>query len=424
MKKIFLFSLLFIINTLSLCAQPGRTILYKPSIHTVRMMIDGNAENFPVMTLGSGETLELSFDDLTHEYVRYTYKVEHCDYEGVPSDELFESDYLYSVSDEEVITDYEPSENTTVLYTHYTLSLPNTRMRPLLSGNYRISVFDEDEEGNAHKAFQCYFGVVEKKVGMYAQCTTDTEIDRNETHQQLSLRADCSNLTLRNPNDEIKLMVMQNRRLDNAVVGVPPTAQNGNTLLWEHTRALIFDAGNEYRKMEILSTRYPGMHGESVKWFDPYYHYTLMTDYPRKNYLYDEEHNGIYIVRSEGAGNADTQADYVLAHFVLDMPQLPNATGVYLSGQWTTGLFSAYKMQYNEVDQQYTAELLLKCGYYNYMYLYTTPNAPYVGHTQETEGNFFQTENEYDLLLYYRPTGTRYWQLVACITPKYKQGRR
>ena len=424
MKHLLFLLSFFYLSIVYTYAQPGRIHISKPSIHTVRLTVDGNVENFPVLTLKSNETLQLSFDDLTHEYVRYTYKIEHCDYEGQTSDELFESDYLYSVADEEVIEDYQPSQNTTVLYNHYSLSIPNTRIRPLLSGNYRITVSDEDEDGNERKAFVCYFGIVDKKVGIQAQCSTDTEIDHNDSHQQLSLKLDCSNLTLRNAQEEVKLLVMQNRRLDNAIIGIPPTSQNGNMLLWEHSRDLIFDAGNEYRKMEILSTRYPGMHGESIRWFDPYYHYTLMTDYPRKNYLYDEDRNGLSVVRYESSGDADTEADYVMVHFSLDTPPLTDGQSVYVSGRWAAGLSPIYKMRYDEERQQYVADLLLKCGYYNYMYLTTSHTEPYVGHTDANiEGNFFQTENEYDLLVYYRPTGTRYWQLVGCTTPRYVKAK-
>ena len=423
MKQLFTLLLFCLIMVCSAMGQPGRTVVFKPSIHTVRLMIDGNVENFPVLTLKGQESMQLSFDDLTPEYVRYTYKVEHCDFEGQPSSELFESDYLYSVADEEVIEDYAQSQNTTVLYTHYTLTLPNQRLRPLLSGNYRITVSDEDEEGNERKAFACYFAVVDPKVGIQAQCSTDTEVDHNSSHQQITLKLDCSNLMLRNAQDEVRLLVMQNRRLDNAIMGVPPTAQSGNFLHWEHSRSLIFDAGNEYRKMEILSTRYPGMHGESVKWFDPYYHYTLMTDYPRPNYLYDEDRNGLSVVRYETSGDADTEADYVMVHFALEASKLPQGENVYVSGRWATGLMPPYRMTYNEEQQQYVADLLLKCGYYNYMYLTTSNKQPSVGHTDKIEGNFFQTENEYDILVYYRPTGTRYWQLVGCITPRYVRAK-
>lgn len=418
----FLFSILFFLVPIYEMGQPGRTTKMAANLRTLRMTVDGDASRFPVLKLNSNEKLEVSFDDLTHEYQRYTYKIEHCDVEGNPTTELFESDYVRTIDDQVVITNYEPSENTTVQYTHYAFSIPNTNMRPLISGNYRLTVSTENAEDEEVVVLQTYFAVVDTKVGIYPSATTNTEVDWNGTHQQIELKVDCSNLVVRDAQSEIKTLVMQNRRFDNMAKDVPFTAQNGNVLLWEHSRGLIFDAGNEYRKMEILSTRYPGMHGESVRWLDPYYHYTLQTDYPRRNYLYDEDRNGQSVVRYEGAGDADTQADYVMTHFVLDTPQLPEGKEVYVSGQWTSlGLAPQYKMHFNHADACYEANILMKCGYYNYLYLCADKSNPQVGSTMPIEGNYFQTENEYDILVYYRPTGSRYWQLVGCVTPKYKK---
>lgn len=418
----FLFSILFFLVPIYEMGQPGRTTKMAANLRTLRMTVDGDASRFLVLKLNSNEKLEVSFDDLTHEYQRYTYKIEHCDVEGNPTTELFESDYVRTIDDQVVITNYEPSENTTVQYTHYAFSIPNTNMRPLISGNYRLTVSTENEEDEEVVVLQTYFAVVDTKVGIYPSATTNTEVDWNGTHQQIELKVDCSNLVVRDAQSEIKTLVMQNRRFDNMAKDVPFTAQNGNVLLWEHSRGLIFDAGNEYRKMEILSTRYPGMHGESVRWLDPYYHYTLQTDYPRRNYLYDEDRNGQSVVRYEGAGDADTQADYVMTHFVLDTPQLPEGKEVYVSGQWTSlGLAPQYKMHFNHADACYEANILMKCGYYNYLYLCADKSNPQVGSTMPIEGNYFQTENEYDILVYYRPTGSRYWQLVGCVTPKYKK---
>lgn len=415
-----LLHLLSIVHSHNCFAQLGCTEYLTPNIHTFQLKVNDKAEAFPVLKLGSDDILHVSFDDLTHEYKRYTYKIEHCDAVGSVSDGLFESEYVRSATDEVVIDDYEQSENTTVLYTHYTFSLPNTQMRPLLSGNYRITVSTENDEGDIVPVLKTYFGVVDTKVGIYPTCSTNTEVDWNGSHQQLSLRVDASNLTLRDAKNEIKVVVMQNRRLDNAAMFPPFTAQNGSNLLWEHTRDLTFEAGNEYRKMEIISTRYPGMHGEGVRWIEPYYHYTIMTDTQRKNYLYDEDRNGLYLTRYEGGGDADVQADYVLAHFSLSSLPMNNAK-VYISGQWTGGILNEqYVMHYDDASEAYVADVLLKCGYYNYLYL-TALNNNQHGTTAPVEGDFYQTENEYDILVYYYPTGGRYWQLVGCVTPIYRK---
>lgn len=410
-----------LLASLNLSAQPGRTVLIAPNIRTLQLMVDGDAGRLPVIGLGEREQLQVSFDDLTPEYRRYTYRIEHCDSEGNPSEGLFENDYVQAVAEEEVIEDYEPSRNTTVLYTHYSFALPNANLRPLLSGNYLLTVSTENEEGESVPVIKTYFGVADRKVGIAPQCTTDTDTDRNRAHQQLSLKIDFGNLTLRDAAREVRTVILQNRRYDNAVINAPHTAQNGNVLLWEHDRDLIFKAGNEYRKMEILSTRYPGMHGDHVRWFAPFYHYTLLEDYPRKNYLYDEDHDGLYLTRWAGSGDPDVEADYLQVHFTLSM--LPE-TGreIYVNGRWASGgLTPEYRMRYDEDAEAYVADILLKAGYYNYMYLCTDGTAPAAGQTAPVEGDYFQTENEYTILVYYCPTGSRYWQLVGAVTPVYKE---
>lgn len=405
----------------TLNAQPGRTTLMAPHLKTLQLKVDGSEERMPVIKLGSNERLEVSFDDMTHEYRRYTYKIEHCDVEGNVTDGLFESDYVQSVADEEVIEDYEPSRNTTVLYTHYKLSLPNDRLKPLLSGNYRLTVSTENENGEKEAVLQTYFGVVDTKAGIIPRCTTNTEIDWKDKHQQISMRVDLGSLPLRDAESEVKTLVLQNRRYDNAVVNAPYTAQDGNVLIWEHTRNLIFKAGNEYRKMEILSTRYPGMHGDNIRWYDPYYHYTLFQDSPRKNYLYDEDRDGAYITRCANSGDANVEADYVVTHFSLASLPMTDCE-FYVNGRWTVkGLSPEYKMTYNEQTEAYEVSMLLKMGYYNYLYLCTKADNPGTGHTAPAEGDYYQTENEYDIMVYYRPTGSRYWQLVGMVTPIYKE---
>lgn len=399
-----------------LCAQPARTTLLAPHLHSLRLTVNGNAEQFPVIRLDGTDQLEVSFDDLTHAYRRYTYSITHCDWQGNPTDELFESDYVDAVAESEVIDDYQPSINTSVQYLHYRFTLPNGHMRPLLSGNYLLTVFADNDEGEPEPVVKTYFGVVDTQVGIEATCTTNTEVDWNESHQQLSLKLNMAGLVLRDAESEVKTIVMQNRRYDTAVCGAAPTAQSGNTLLWEHDRRLLFKAGNEYRKMEMLSTRYPGMHGESMRWFEPYFHYTLQPDAPRRNYLYDEDRDGCWFVRASGAAEADHEADYVLTHFTLDM--LPQ-TGrkVYIDGNWThPDLRERYLMHYNHDTQCYEAALLLKLGYYNYQYLCVDSDCPDRLQTAPIEGDFYQTENEYNVLVYYRSTAGRYWQLVGCRT--------
>lgn len=408
---------------LGLSAQPGRTTLLAEHIHTLRTMVDGEDTFVPVVQLGGSQTLEFSFDDFTHEYRRYTYRVEHCDYQGNPTEDLFSSDYVTSGDDEEVIETYQPSQNTSVLYNHYSLTLPSSRMRILKSGNYRLTISMENEEGETIPVVRTYFGVVDPQIRLSATCSTNTDVDWNNAHQQLSVNVDMGSLVIRDAAEEYKLIILQNGRYDNLVTAPRPTSQSGQQLIWDHSRELIFNAGNEYRKMEFLSHRYPGMHGESMKWFDPYYHYILFPDTPRPNYLYDEDQNGISVVRTENSSSPETEADYALVHFTLQADELPEAK-LYVDGRWASGGFQpATQMHYDAASGQYEATVLLKQGYYNYQYLAVSDADAKsgVGKTFPIEGDYYQTENEYTFLSYYKATGSRYWQMVGNLSLKYRK---
>ena len=392
---------------------PGSCTQKARHIRTVQLGVNGDFERLPVIALGSGDRVTLAFDDLTHEYRRYTYTVEQCNADGTLNEELFDTEYLASPASEDVIENYENSLNTSVLYTHYTLTIPNANVRPKLSGNYRITVKTENDEGEEETALVAYFAVNESCAGLSITCDTDTEIDRNATHQQLSLRADLGSLPLRDASSEVKLIVTQNRRTDNALFGIRPTSVSGGVLLWEHCRDLIFNAGNEYRKMEMPATRYPGMHLDHIRYYDPYYHATVMPDTPRRNYLYDEDQNGRYVPRCENSAAPETEADYLVTHFALETDYVPGRR-IFLDGRWTDFAFSdEYELHYDAEAQAYTAAVLLKQGYYSYQYLALTEAQPEKGLTAPYEGDFYQTSNEYAALLYYRRTGDRYDRLVG-----------
>ena len=228
LKKIAIFTLLAI-GACTIAAQ--RTTIASERIKTVRLVVDGNASRPPILIKGSNSTIEVSFDDLTHEYERYVYRIEHCNFNFQPSEELFESDYLISAGNEEVIDDYEPSLNTTVLYNHYTFTIPNSNMQPLLSGNYRLQILKEDDNGELSPVVTTFFYIVEPLVSISTQMTTNTEIDWDGSHQQLEMRVQTQQLPQGNIADEIKTIILQNRRWDNAIRSPKPTSVMGTELL-------------------------------------------------------------------------------------------------------------------------------------------------------------------------------------------------
>lgn len=105
----------------------GGNRVYSSRIHSLTSIVNGDWLNRPVMLLGSGDRMEIGFDELSHDYHRFVYRLEHCEADWSVSEELFESDWLEGFNGNP-IDDYQNSINTTVLYTHYQFSIPK---RPL-----------------------------------------------------------------------------------------------------------------------------------------------------------------------------------------------------------------------------------------------------------------------------------------------------
>ena len=417
MKKI---SLIIFSFWLALCGYTQRTVVYDEGVHSVRLETQRGVSGLPVLVLGSEDRLYVSFDDLTHEYRRFSYRIEHVAADFVTDEGLFDSEYMEADDSELVIDHYQSSVNTTVLYNHYSFQLPNVGMRPLLSGNYRLLVNVENEDGDVVPAFEAYFAVVEQQVSIGLIGKVDTDIDHRDAHQQLEIEVNHKNMSVRDPLRELSIVVLQNGRWDNAVIAPEPTSSTGHSLKWAYCRDLIFNAGNEFRKFEQISTRYSGMFVDNLRYFEPYYYATLLMAQPRPNYLYDEDQNGTYVFRADRSGDPDIEADYMNVLFQLQMEPMADRD-IYVDGLWTGCQFlPKYKMKYNAERQAYEALVFLKQGYYSYQYLAVPHGGPMVGQTEPIEGDYFQTENDYTVLVYYREAGSRYDRLVGWRTSSYR----
>ena len=373
-------------------------------INTLRVVVDGDWERPAIVNMASDEKIEFSFDEMSHEYHRFTYRIQHCDAQWQPS-EILESDFLDGFNDE-TIDDWENSLNTTFDYTHYRLTIPNDKARLKLSGNYRLSI---REDGREVAYFR--FCVSEGKTLLSCSISGNTDIDTHDSHQQLDLTVNYGSLTVRDPAKELYTVVMQNRRTDNMVINPTPTYDAGSKLTYEHCRDLIFPAGNEFRRFEVVNLYDYFMNVDRVSFHDPFYHATLMQDTRRHAYKFDYDHNGRYLIRYS-QGNSDTEADYLFIHFNLASEHLPGGK-LYVSGHFSGGnLTSRYEMEYDDTQKEYQANILLKMGAYDYQYIWV-PDGETNGQTKPVEGDWYETKNEYQILLYYRERGSRYDRLVS-----------
>lgn len=378
--------------------------IFDGNVRTLTLTVDDDPTLPPYLAFRSRQRLDIEWDEMSHDYKRYRYHIDHCDWDWQPTDGIFESDFLEGLNDQ-LIEDYEKSFNTTQIYTHYRLRVPSKELRLRLSGNYRVRIYDEDEEDSP--VLEARFCVYEKEAGIVAQMSTNTDVDFNGSHQQMTLSVGFGALQVFDPARELKVIVMQNRRWDSRIEGLVPNIRKTNGIEFTHNRQLIFPAGNEYHRFEILDVHRTATGVERIDWFEPYYHATLFPAAIDHAYSYVEDQNGVFVLRSADDCDDATTAEYVVVHFFLDSPRLEGGD-VYVSGNWAGQTFNPdCRMEYDEAAERYHAAVLLKQGYYSYEFIQKD------GLTRRTMGSFFETENEYQVLVYYRGQGTRYDRLAA-----------
>lgn len=400
MKRAFL----IITATMLACIAYGQHRIFDKNICTLQVTLNGNPLLPPVLSLGKASHIQVSWDEMSHDYQRYIYRIQHCDRNWETTADLFESDYLHGTNDLPV-EDYENSFNTTQIYTHYSMTFPNKDVNVLLSGNYKLLVFNEDDMDRG-PVIEVRLHVVEEETNLTMQVSSNTDIDFNDTHQQVALSLNYGTLRVTDPYTQIHAVVTQNRRNSRTVHGIRPDINKANGLEWKHCKELIFPAGNEYHKFEILNMAISGMNVDRMRWFEPFHHAILWENEVAQNYLTEEDHNGAFYPRTYDQESNTTQSEYVVVHFTLQSPRLSKK--VYVNGEWSNGEFAEEcLMQYNEEYGCYEASILLKQGYYDYQYITSD------GATIETMGDFWQTENEYQAFIYYKELGGRYDRIVG-----------
>ena len=382
-------------------------------IKTLQVRIANEPLSDPLIELNGDRQIEINFDALSPAAKRYAYKLIHCDADWHPSN-LASIEYLDGFQGS-TIEDFATSMGTTVQYTNYRLLLPNEDMAPKLSGNYAVQVYEEDTPD--HIVLTACFSICEPMVSIAAEVSSNTDIDTNQSHQQVGFVINHKQLPIPHPQTDLRIWVYQNNRRDNAVGQLAPVGIQEHELVYKSLRSLIFPAGNEYRRFEFLSSQYNGMRIEGYSFHNPYYHAEVTPDQSRaeRPYQYDQDQNGRYLVRCSRCSDPDTEADYFIVHFALQEELFPDGN-VYLSGDlYNNVLDEKSRMGFNPETRQYEKALLLKQGSYNYQYVFV-PHGETAGQTAPFEGDFFQTENQYSIYVYYRPMGSRYDRLIGVAT--------
>lgn len=405
MLRGFIFFFSAITFTGSIFAQEVETAA-PLNIKTITFTQSAN-NTIPVFRLG--EQFQFSFDDLYGNEEDYYYTITHYNYNWTPS-ELAKGEYLDGI-DNQRIQDYENSFNTLQIYSHYRLSIPNNLARPTRSGNYLLSIFNSNRELVFSKKFILYEELSEVPM----QIKRARKVTDNSYKQNVEFTIKSKTILFQNPTQNVKVILLQNGKWNNAIVNVKPQYTIGNDLIFRYDKETQFYAGNEYMYFDNKEIRASTNTISRVDSNSGLYNTHLYTDQARKNngYTYYPDINGNFMIRNLTAQNNDVEADYTWVYFSLFSVETPANKAIYV-----TGMFNNYvmgpenKMDYNVDKGIFEKAILIKQGFTNYNYTILGANNT-VADNEAVDGNFYQTENQYTAIVYYRANGERYDRVIG-----------
>lgn len=386
-------------------AQQNNIVPPPPFIKTVEFKPLDPEAYAPIVKLG--EKLRLSFDDINAEQRIYSYKIEHCDYNWQVSN-LSSTEFMTGYATDR-FRNYQNSFNTLQYYTHYELEIPNQGNRIKISGNYLISILDE--YGNV--LFTRRFIMYQSRVNVAVSAHRSTDPAKINEQHSIQFQINHPNLLLNDPYQEIKVDVYQNNDWNSVIKNIKPKYTRGTQLWYNYVDGISYWAGNEYLYFDTKEIRNATNNIFKTR-LDNIFNTYLYTNEARGNrpYTFYPDVNGNFVLRTLDAEDPSLEGDYSLIHFGLKYDTNINQDDVYIYGNFNDWQITpANKMTYNKDTGLYEASILFKQGFYNYTYVAVNKDFRIIPY--QIEGSFYQTENEYSVIVYYRKFGDRYDQVIG-----------
>ncbi|MCK9163321.1 MAG: DUF5103 domain-containing protein [Bacteroidales bacterium] len=411
MKKIALLLFLLITGSAnSYCQEIWAEKVYSPLIKTVKLEVEGVDFLLPMLRLGSNDKVILKFDDLVEGYTQYGYSIIHCNSDWTKS-ELQPQEYIEGF-EQGIIENHANSINTIQRFVHYWQEFPSSMMKFLVSGNYIIKVFADDDPDKVIMVRR--FMVYEQEANIRASVMMARSPEFQRSKQELDIFVSpSSNMSFADPNRYLKVIVQQNGRRDN-ISQLKLRQYRSNELEYSFDNSNLFDAGNEFRNFDFTSMR---VRSQTVSNFDYVNGNNIVRLRPIVNrsrlpYTTIGDIDGYYYIRNDRGDDSDLESDYAWVDFYLNSP-MDLYGAYYVFGELTDWHYSKQnKMEYNTSLNSYTLSLYLKQGFYNYMIMYNPANTK-LFETSKMESNHSEANNSYHIFVYYRKPGTYYDSLIG-----------
>jgi hypothetical protein len=398
-----------------------------PNIKTAQLFVSGNQLGYPVLNLGGSERLELHFDDLDANVKNYSYTYQLCNADWTPA-LLSSFDFIKGFSWQRINT-YRISSIAFTRYTHYSAVVPDNNCAPSRSGNYILKVFLNGDTSKV--AFTKRFLVVDNQVGITAQIQQPFNGEIFRSWQKIPFQVMLSDrLQVMNHLQQIKVVILQNNRWDNALTNVRATFFSGKKLDFNTENEIVMPGGKEWRWLDLRSFRLQSDRVAKANYNTRSTEIFVKPDVDRsqQRFVYYRDINGMYTIETTESINPYWQTDYATVHFTYIPPDnMPFANkDLFLIGLLTNyNLNDSAKLTFNTDTRVYERTLFLKQGYYNYNYV-TVDQADRkrAASYENTEGNFWDTENDYTILVYYRALAGRADELVGITHVSSLTGRK
>jgi hypothetical protein len=407
-KFLFQNLFLFFIFTFATAQEVQREVIPPYNIKTVSFVQNGN-NVVPIFELGS--TFELQFDDLFGNEANYYFDITHCDYNWKPTD-IPKTDFIRGF-DNQRITDYVNSFNTLQVYSHYRLAFPNqftTQLR--LSGNYILKILNEDKEVVFSRKFILY----EEHSTVAAQVKRSRNLSNIDYMQNLEFTVLSNDIAFQTPLQNVRVLLLQNGDFNTAIKNIPPQYTIGNQLVYKYGQETLFWGGNEFLYFENKDIRAANNNVGKVGSNNDIYNSYLYTNAARANQIYTnyEDVNGNFVVKNINGSNNEIEADYAWVYFTLSAPTFrSNNKDIYVTGMFNNySLSPENKMDYNQDKGVFEKAIMIKQGFTNFQYKIADKNG-IVDYENAIDGNFYQTENEYTILVYYKQSSDRYERVIG-----------
>ncbi len=406
MKNYFTLFLLF--ATFTAFAQVAQEVPEPPFIKTVQFNASSTSgTSLPILQLGSG--LSLSFDDIYGDERDYFYKITHHNADWTESS-LARSEYMEGMDNVRILN-FENSVATLQLYTHYQLSIPNQMTKSLTkTGNYLLSIYNEEGE----LVFSRKFMIFSPQFNVGAQVKRSRDLQYINTKQVLRFFIDSGDEVIINPKENLHTVLIQNNNLKTAITGIEPQYNIGNRLEYRYDQETAFWGGNEFFNFENKDVRAATFAIKSIELKSLYHNYLYSNparyDQP---YTYNPDINGNFLINTLQGRTPLTEAEYVWIHFSLRHPKLLDEQSIHLYGNFNNYVIdNSTKLEWNTRTRRYELPYLLKQGFYNYNYVLVNKDGS-IDYKNSLDGNFWQTENNYQILVYYRKPGGRFDEVVG-----------